>query len=65
MYGCWGKYVFIFIFERIIYTAPITIGAQLSIPLAIIISSFLNEKISYKKMDFNFHIIFRNYIDCI
>jgi O-acetylserine/cysteine efflux transporter len=30
--------------------APITIGAQLSIPLAIIISSFfLNEKISYKK----------------
>ena len=52
MYGRWCKYVFIFIFERIIiYLSPITIGAQLSIPLAIIISSifFLNEKISYKK----------------
>ena len=50
---CFGVMVNMFLYLSLNVSsilAPITIGAQLSIPLAIIISSFfLNEKISYKK----------------
>ena len=50
MHGCRCKYVFIFVIRFASILAPVTIGAQLSIPLAIILSSmFLSETISFKK----------------
>ena len=49
MHGRRCKYIFIFVFRFASILAPVTIGAQLSIPFAIILSSvFLSETISFK-----------------